>query len=717
MMGICSLPSSLAEGRLLLMMSVPLARRKQLGQCFTGLRTGRLLAALAVRHDQRSVVDPMAGHGDLLEAAAERARNIRLNADELMGVEIEREAARLGKWRVERCVQEFGFKRGCFIHGDSFAATTWNDTRRFDLVITNPPYVRYQSLSNGTRGNGVQLLSAEATRCALDRLAVKLSPPEEQLIWQHLIRSYSGLADLSLPSWLLCGLLTAPSGVLALVVPQTWLNRDYARIARYFFLRFFQPLAIVQEFGQRWFQDALVPVSLVVGRRLSTEQAVTPLWDRSCECDSTPFAEIGPVAASAHSHVGNSFAGAYPEGEFAKWLERGTGLRAGVKVKRVSWKCQRDEVLAVSRGVKWLQQLEGERSTLVAVTSPSTLPASIAARLQPSFLSNTRLLTSEPIRVGQGLRTGCNAFFYVELDGATANDDLVPVLTSDLFGRRRMTVPISTLKPVLRRQVEVLRMRISSDSLRGRLLDLRAFLLPEDMPRNGAAARKRYRVMPEELAEYVRLAARTHFVRGETRTLIPDLSAVRPNGLGPSEISNSPAQPDGEVRRMWYMVPDFAPRHTASVCVPRIIHDEPSAVLNSDPPVLIDANFSTLWCENGVWTAEIIFAVLNSTWGALCMEALGAILGGGALKLEATHLRQFPLPILSDSAKRCLTSLARKTLNLTYDMASLRHHRLQIDQVVVSALAQRRMSLGDTKAAVEKLAGLIHSLRAKRRRS
>ena len=719
MKGPNSLPKTLAEGRSLLGMNIPSARRKQLGQCFTGLRTGRLLAALAVHHGQRSIADPMAGHGDLLEAAAERARNIRLNADQLIGVEIEPEAARLGKWRVERCVDEFGFKRGCFIRGDSFAATTWSDTCRFDLVITNPPYVRYQTLSNGTRGNGVHLLSAEATRCALERLAVKLSPPEEQVIWQHLIRSYSGLADLSLPSWLLCGLLTAPSGVLALVVPQTWLNRNYARIARYFFLRFFQPLAVVQEFGQRWFQDALVPVSLVVGRRLPTEQAITPLLDRSCEFDGTPFAEIGPTAASDRSHVGNSFAGAYPEGEFAKWLEHGTGSRTGVKVKRISWKFQRDEVLAVSRGAKWLQRLEGERSTLVAVTPPSntTLPASIAARLQPSFLNNTRLLTSEPIRVGQGLRTGCNAFFYVELDGAAANGNLVSVLTSDLFGKRRMAVPTSTLKPVLRRQVELSRMRISSDSLRGRLLDLRELFLPEDMPRNGALVRKRYGVMPEELAEYVRLAARTHFVRGESRTLIPNLSAVRPNGLGPSEISNPPTQLDGAVKRMWYMVPDFAPRHTASVCVPRIIHDEPGAILNSDPPVLIDANFSTLWCEDGAWTAENIFAVLNSTWGELCMEALGATLGGGALKLEATHLRQLPLPILSDSAKRCLTSLARETCNLAYDMASLRHHRLQIDQVVISALAQRRMSLDDTKTTVEKLASLIHSLRAKRRRS
>lgn len=719
MKGLVPLPGSLAEGRSLLAMKVPPARRKQLGQCFTGLRTGRLLAALAVRHGQRRIADPMAGHGDLLEAAAERARSLHVDADELMGVEIEPEAARLGQWRVEQCVQEFGFKRGRFIHGDAFAATTWDDSRRFDLVITNPPYVRYQTLSNGTRENGVKLLNAEATRCALERLAAKLAPPEEHAMWQRLIRSYSGLADLSLPSWLLCGLLTASSGALALVVPQTWLNRDYTRIARYFFLRFFQPLAVVQEFGQRWFQDALVPVSLVVGRRLPAEQTITPLRERSCAFSDTPFAEIGAMAASDRSHVGHAFTGEDPEGEFAEWLECGTGLRAGVTLKRISWKSQRDEVLAVSRSTTWLRQLEGEHSTLITVTasSPATLPASIAARLQPNFLNNTRLLTCEPIRVGQGLRTGCNAFFYVELVGAAADGESMSVLTSDLFGRRRMTVPISMLKPVLRRQAELSNMQISLDTLRGRLLDLRELVLPEHAPRNGASTRKQYRVMPKALAEYVRLAARTHFVHGETRTLIPHLSAVKPNGLGPGERSSVPSQFGEAVARRWYMVPDFSPRHTASVCVPRVIHDEPSAIMNADPPALIDANFSTLWCERDTWTAESIFAVLNSTWGELCMEALGATLGGGALKLEATHLRRLPLPMLSASAKQSLTSLAREMLDLARNMTQLRHYRLQIDQVVISALARRSMSVNDTTATVEKLASLTQSLRAKRRRN
>ncbi len=662
---------------------------------------------------------PGTGHGDLIESAAERAGRLHLAPDELVGVEIEPEAARLGKWRVERCAQEFGFKRGRFIHGDAFDETTWNDPRRFDLVITNPPYVRYQTLSKRTKESGVKLLNAEATRHALAMLAVKLAPSEERLIWQLLIRSYSGLADLSLPSWLLCGLLTAPSGVLALVAPQTWLNRDYARLARYFFLRFFEPLVVVQESGQRWFREALVPVSLVVGRRLATEKAITPLRERQCAFRDTPFVEIDSAAASECSHVGNSFTGDDPEGEFAEWLETGAGSRVGLKLKRVSWESQRDEVLAVSRGTGWLRRLEGDFSTGVATVSSAiaALPPSIAPLLPPAFLSNTRPLASESIRVGQGLRTGCNSFFYVDLAEDVAAGDLVSVLTSELFGRQRITVPASVLKPVLRRQAELSGFQITPASLRGRLLDLRGLVLPENTQRNRVLSLKDCSVMPEELADYVRLAARTYLVRGETRTLIPCLSAVKTNGLGPSEASSPPLLFGERIARMWYMMPDFAPRHTPLLCVPRIVHDEPIAILNAEPPVLVDANFSTLWCESAAWSAESLFAILNSAWGELCMEALGATLGGGALKLEATHLRQLPVPVFSSSAKERLGSLAREALDSACTINEFRHHRSEIDQVVISALSQGQVSVKETEEAVEKLAGLIRTLRAKRRRN
>ncbi|MBI4228017.1 MAG: hypothetical protein HY600_07095 [Candidatus Omnitrophica bacterium] len=562
-------------------------------------------------------------------------------------------------------------------------------------------------------------MSAEAIRDALERLALKLAPPEEHPIWQCLIRSYSGLADLSLPSWFLCGLLTAPSGVLALVVPQTWLSRDYARITRYFFLRFFQPLAVVQESGQRWFHEALVPVSLVIGRRLPPEQTVTPLRGRRRTFSATPYVEIGSSAASEHSHVGRAFVGDDPEGEFSNWLARGSGSRAGVALKRVSWESQRDEALSVSQEIHWLRQLEGDPPGGIAATvsSSAALPPSVAPLVPMGFLNHTQPLTCEPIRVGQGLRTGCNAFFYVDLAGDVVGGDSLPVLTSELFGRRCIMVPPTALKPVLRRQAELSGLQVTPDALRGRLLDLRGLVLPEDAQRNGVSRQNRRRTMPESLAEYVRSAARTYLVRGQTRTLIPHLSAVKPNGLGPSEGGNSPSSHGGDAARMWYMIPDFAPRHIPSLCVPRIIHDAPRAILNAKPPLLVDANFSALWCEDDRWNPETVFAIFNSTWGELCMEALGVSLGGGALKLEATHLRRLPIPIFSGSAKGRLRSFARAALETASTAIGFRRHRAKIDRIVFSALARRQLSSGEINATVEKLTRIIRALRAKRRRN
>ena len=710
------LPTSLADGHRFLALEVPAARRKQLGQCFTGLQTGRLLAALAMRSGQKRIVDPMAGHGDLIESAAVRATHLGLSALELLGVEIEPEAARLCKWRIKQCINEFGIAGGRLVHGDAFAPNTWESESKFDLVITNPPYVRYQTFSNGGKDGKVKLLNAGETRRALEQLAMKLAPPEERHIWQWIIRSYSGFSDLSIPSWLLCGLLTASNGVLALVVPQTWLNRNYARIARYFFLRFFQPLAIVQESGQRWFQDAQVPVSLIVGRRLLPNIAAIPLHERSDLSQITPFVEIDHTAASSCSHVGKAFTGDDPEGAFACWLDSGNGSRQGVKLKRISWESQRDEVLAASRGCDWLRQLEGKPSIKFSATSPSSvLPASVAYHLPVEYLRNLRPLASEPVRIGQGLRTGCNPFFYVELVDDTALDGCVYVLTHELFGRRQIAIPTSALKPVLRRQTELSTVRIITDALRGRLLDLREFVLPEDVPKNSAARSSKWKVMPEALAEYVRLAARTYLVRGETRTLIPQLSAVRPNGRGPNERRQSSLLHEDVVTRMWYMIPDFTSRHLAHLCVPRIIHDEPRAILNSVSPVLLDANFSTIWGEGRDWSPDLVFAILNSTWGELCMESLGATLGGGALKLEATHLRQLPLPTFSETQREEIRCLVREVIDASFTTVDHDRSRVKIDQVIVSALAERKLSEVEAKTSVKKLAKLVLELRSKRR--
>src|SRR5439155_1526562 len=94
--------------------------------------------------------------------------------------------------------------------------------------------------------------------------------------------------------------------------------------------------------------------------------------------------------------------------------------------------------------------------------------------------------------------------------------------------------------------------------------------------------------------------------------------------------------------------------HFPSVFIPRVIHHQPEIALNADPPVLIDANFSTAWSNNPEWSPLAMFALLNSSWMQLCMEAIGTPMGGGALKLEATQIRRLPLPDFPSEVLRAL---------------------------------------------------------------
>src|ERR1019366_1052451 len=76
-------------------------RRKALGQFFTGLPLSRLLAAIAINDSASTVIDPMAGHGDLLDAVAERTALDNSRIERLQAVEIDPPTAEMCRRRLE----------------------------------------------------------------------------------------------------------------------------------------------------------------------------------------------------------------------------------------------------------------------------------------------------------------------------------------------------------------------------------------------------------------------------------------------------------------------------------------------------------------------------------------------------------------------------------------------------------------------------------------
>jgi hypothetical protein len=158
------------------------------------------------------------------------------------------------------------------------------------------------------------------------------------------------------------------------------------------------------------------------------------------------------------------------------------------------------------------------------------------------------------------------------------------------------------------------------------------------------------------------------------------------------------------------MLPDFTRRHLPDVFISRINHRSPQAYENTAIPILIDANFSTLWTTDADWTAPALRVLLNSAWARVCMEAIGTPLGGGALKLEATQLRNLPLPSLD---KYALEKLHRLGKNLNEDSNSME----EVDSIVLSnVLGQTKKFHIDYQHLMKTLYDLINFLGQNRQR-
>ncbi len=661
--------------------NLPAVRRKKLGQFFTGLPLARLLAALGVREPCGTAIDPMAGTGDLLDAVAERCHRRGLSLQCVDAIEICTKTAaacrdRLSAW------SELSTELEQHVHAVSaFDAAILNKLKRgtYDLAITNPPYVRYQTVAKND-SNGADAQSPDMIRRELLNAVDALPSSSERPVWRALVEGYSGLSDMSVPSWLLAAMFVKPGGVLALVAPATWRSRDYADVLQYLIARFFSLDAVVADVQPGWFSDALVRTHLVVATRLHAEEASVPLVEREDGMRSYTWAEIHPDAQAGDSLVGAAFPSADPEGDFAHWLSAVPTASPSPKGIHLIRRGQADEIAAVlSRCDRsnWVSKVEplscdaplfGSVSLSVKCTVPHALGDALTR--VPTALTTLEHLG---IEVSQGLRTGCNDFFYVDLVDF-ADEDSARIRLSALFGRVNLVVPADILVPVLRRQSE-LDAFLKGLPLTGRILNLAGYVLPEDYA-DVDRAKPVYEqlsltlpaIMPAELASHVRQAAASRKGADPDANLIPDLSAVRTN-VRAARMGCNPKTP-----RFWYMLPDLARRHLPDVFVPRINQRTPRAIRNRCDPVVIDANFSTVWPESGCWTAATITTLLRSSWSRACMEAIGTPMGGGALKLEATHLRRLPMPAMDDEHIRQLESIGEPD------------HVEAIDRVFASAL-------------------------------
>lgn len=615
-------------------------RRKRLGQYFTGTGLGRLLAALAQADKAKTIIDPMVGSGDLLSSCLEIGAKPELMA----GVDIDPRALAVCQNRLPgaSCLLGSAFDSGVI---SRLPANAW------DLVIANPPYVRYQSFSG--RGDTAHVLpSAMQIRTGLLQ-SLRLLPAlddEDKRAFAHLVSGYSGLSDLAVPSWILCAALVRQGGRLALVVPESWLSRDYATIVHYLLFRWFETEFVVEDEHASWFDSAQVKTTLLVAKRvkrrasaLSPSEGVTYCHIALSAAAASPQSPIGGIALPSEE----------TEKAFAKqarlWLRSKSSCSTGVvRARPVSLQVACRNLIAAASRQKWFARV-GEKERLMSdgINIPHEIHDWLSRNgLSPAF----ETFELQGVAVGQGLRTGANGFFYA--DGERHGREVALKFLGPLSGLTA-TAPSRIAKPVLRRQSELPDgFAVSSATTRGYVLDLRRHALPEDMVSAGDLASVPYEPMPPELGAVVKAAARANFGTSKKPQRIFELTAVAPNIRSASR--KAPA-------RHWYMLPRFASRHRPDVFLARVNAATPKAYLNEGRKCLIDANFSTMWTKaSSKWSANALLAFMNGAWAHAVIEFSGAVMGGGALKVEATHLRRFPVPSLSDNQLRRLDQLGAR---------------------------------------------------------
>lgn len=611
-------------------------RKKQLGQYFTDQRVGRLLAALAGAESAKTIIDPMVGSADLLRSCLA----IGAEPDLLFGLDLDPLAVEQARTSLN------GVTGAQLVVGDAFSARL--PSEQFDLVITNPPYIRYQSKG---KVDGVDVPSAGSVRAGLLRAITDRPGLSEASrgMWIRAAGAYPGTADVAVPAWILSAALVREGGVLAVVAPQAWLSRNYAHAVRELLDAAFDVEAIVEDGDAAWFEDAQVRTQLVIARRRAA-------------ASRAPGHSVVRARATRDLETDGSL-----RGEFASEADVAAALRAVTASSSV----------AVTRGLT----AHVEHGLSVAASGhPARVPARVAAALGAgSDDLPMRTLESYGWRAGQGLRTGANDFFYVSVGDGSARP-------ATRWGIASLPLPSECLLPAVRRQSDLGdRLALDPSRLDSRIIYLRGWVTSADLKRIGSGD---VQILPAAVDRWITQVASSPLSAKDPSKLFPGLAAV---------ATNARKDRAGRPVSFWYQLPGLAARHRPALFLGRVCGGRPTTYLNPSA-VVVDANFSGLWpTEPDAMPAEAMLALLNSSWVWANLEATCTVLGGGALKVEATDLRRLALPDLSSEDVERLSRLGHAAAEeFTAEV------QRAIDDAVVAALVRRRGREG--------LAAQLHSL-------
>lgn len=232
-------------------MKPALSDQKLRGGYYTPRPIADFFARWAIKKALTKVLEPSCGDGIILESVAKTLLDLGTSKKDLhnliLGIEIEpRELL-----KAEKRLRDLGISIGpaTFHKGDffSYCKSHLSDVRKFDAVVGNPPFIRYQNFLEEHRAIAFKLMEV-----------VGLHPNRLTNSW--------------VPFLVASSLLLNEQGKLAMVIPAELFQVNYAAEIRKFLSDFYSKLTLIT-FKKLVFEGIQQEIVLLLGERNSSKQS------------------------------------------------------------------------------------------------------------------------------------------------------------------------------------------------------------------------------------------------------------------------------------------------------------------------------------------------------------------------------------------------------------------------------------------------------------
>ncbi|ALM26728.1 MULTISPECIES: class I SAM-dependent methyltransferase [Bacillus] len=194
--------------------------QKLRGGYYTPKVIADFLCKWSIQDDTKSVLEPSCGDGNFIESAILRFKELNIDNEQLKGritgVELIEEEA----LKVQNRANELGVDKNSIVNSDFFQFVKDNKNKKFDTIIGNPPFIRYQNFPEEHRSIAMEMMEE-----------LGLKPNKLTNIW--------------VPFLVVSATLLNEQGKMAMVIPAELFQVKYAAETRIFLSKFFDRITII----------------------------------------------------------------------------------------------------------------------------------------------------------------------------------------------------------------------------------------------------------------------------------------------------------------------------------------------------------------------------------------------------------------------------------------------------------------------------------------